>query len=101
MTFTFILLQIYLISSAMFFIVFLICCKVYDNKLMDINVKRVFRFAFTPIVNTFFVLCTTSFLTIVWIEKLNQKYRAKKYDKEFDEWIRKYCNEEIEKENYL
>lgn len=101
MTFTFILLQIYLISSAMFFIVFLICCKVYDNKLMDINFGRVCKWAFTPLVNTIFVICTVVFLLFGSFEKLTQVYRQKKYDKEFDEWVKKYCNEEIEKENYL
>lgn len=62
---------------------------------------RVFRFALTPLVNTFFTVCCIVLLGMTLVEKIIQKYKANKMDKEFDEWIRKYCNEEIEKETYL
>lgn len=92
----------YVLSAALFFVVFLICwVTISKNKLMDINMGRVFRWAFTPVVNSIFVICTSIFLIVKGFEKTLQVYRAKKYDKQFDEWIRKYCNEEIEKENYL
>jgi hypothetical protein len=65
---------------------------------MDINVGRVFKWAFTPIVNSVFVVCTSVFLLYIGIEKLIHVYRGRKYDKELDELIRNNFNEPTEKD---
>lgn len=89
------------LSGASFLIVFMLCCLVKDNKLMDISVWRVIRFSLYPIINTCFTVCCIVLLVMSGIEKLYQYYEGKRLDKKLDDWVRKNCNQDIEKETYL